>query len=136
MALEDLEKEAAAEVRWGCEVVGIREEGEGKGGKAVVKVRTEEGVEELEADYVVGCDGANSTIRRQLFGDEFPGYTWDLQIIATNVSRSPPFLPLERLNSQKDREREERERGTSTEKIRKMLTREQRSTTTLKNTAG
>ncbi|KAK0376909.1 FAD binding domain-containing protein [Colletotrichum limetticola] len=83
MALEDLEKEPAAEVRWGCEVEGIREE-ESRG-KAVVVVKTEEGAEELEADYVVGCDGANSIIRRQLFGDEFPGYTWDLQIIATNV---------------------------------------------------
>ncbi|KAK7440117.1 FAD binding domain-containing protein [Colletotrichum acutatum] len=81
MALEDLEKEPAAEVRWGYEVEGIREEE----GRAVVRVKTEEGVEELGADYVVGCDGANSIIRRQLFGDEFPGYTWDLQIIATNT---------------------------------------------------
>lgn len=41
----------------------------------------------LEADYVVGCDGANSIIRRSLFGDwEFPGRTWDEQIVATNVS--------------------------------------------------
>ncbi|KAI3551473.1 FAD binding domain-containing protein [Colletotrichum abscissum] len=83
MALGDLEKEPAAEVRWGCEVEGIREE-ESRG-RAVVVVKTEEGAEELEADYVVGCDGANSIIRRRLFGDEFPGYTWDLQIIATNV---------------------------------------------------
>lgn len=41
----------------------------------------------LEADYIVGCDGANSIIRRSLFGDmEFPGRTWDEQIVATNVS--------------------------------------------------
>ncbi|KAK1483531.1 FAD binding domain-containing protein [Colletotrichum cuscutae] len=85
MALEDLEKEPAAEVRWGCEVEGIREE-ESRG-RAVVVVKTEEGAEELEADYVVGCDGANSIIRRRLFGDEFPGYTWDLQIIATNKQK-------------------------------------------------
>ncbi|KAL2881473.1 hypothetical protein SGCOL_003039 [Colletotrichum sp. CLE4] len=81
LALEDLEREPGTEVRWGCEVEGIREKGE----KAVVRMKTAEGVEELEADYVVGCDGANSIIRRELFGDEFPGYTWDLQIIATNV---------------------------------------------------
>ncbi|UPL02320.1 hypothetical protein LCI18_013254 [Fusarium solani-melongenae] len=40
----------------------------------------------LEADYVVGCDGANSIVRRSLFGDwKFPGRTWDEQIVATNV---------------------------------------------------
>lgn len=41
----------------------------------------------FRADYIVGCDGANSIIRRSLFGDwEFPGRTWDEQIVATNVS--------------------------------------------------
>jgi len=41
----------------------------------------------LEAQYIVGCDGANSQIRRSLFGDwEFPGFTWEQQIVATNVS--------------------------------------------------
>lgn len=41
----------------------------------------------LDADYVVGCDGASSIVRRSLFGDwKFPGKTWDEQIVATNVS--------------------------------------------------
>ncbi|KAJ2901601.1 uncharacterized protein MKZ38_001621 [Zalerion maritima] len=40
----------------------------------------------LEADYIVGCDGAKSVVRRSLFGDQgFPGKTWDEQIVATNV---------------------------------------------------
>ncbi|KAM0328708.1 hypothetical protein ACHAQA_005121 [Verticillium albo-atrum] len=40
----------------------------------------------MSADYIVGCDGANSVIRRLLFGQwEFPGKTWDEQIVATNV---------------------------------------------------
>ncbi|KAK3936039.1 FAD binding domain-containing protein [Diplogelasinospora grovesii] len=38
-----------------------------------------------EADYIIGCDGANSQVRRSLFGNEFPGFTWDAQIIATNT---------------------------------------------------
>lgn len=54
--------------------------------KAKVYVDTPEGEKVFEADYIVGCDGANSTVRRALFGDEFPGYTWPEQIVATNVS--------------------------------------------------
>ncbi len=51
---------------------------------------TPNGEQVFEADYIVGCDGANSTIRRALFGEEFPGRTWDEQIVATNV-RPHPF---------------------------------------------
>ncbi|KAJ9483383.1 hypothetical protein VN97_g10021 [Penicillium thymicola] len=42
--------------------------------------------DQFSADYIIGCDGANSQVRRSLFGDfEFPGWTWEQQIIATNV---------------------------------------------------
>lgn len=54
--------------------------------RAWVDVKTEEGEKRIEGDYVVGCDGANSIVRRQLFGMNFPGFTWDKQIVATNVS--------------------------------------------------
>ena len=54
--------------------------------KAWVEVETPEGSKRLEATYIVGCDGANSIVRRKLYGDwVFPGYTWDKQIVATNV---------------------------------------------------
>ena len=40
----------------------------------------------LSADYVVGADGANSGVRKLLFGDaNYPGETLKHQIIATNV---------------------------------------------------
>ena len=53
---------------------------------AWVEVQTPEGKKTISAPYIVGCDGANSQIRRSLFGDwEFPGYTWKEQIVATNV---------------------------------------------------
>lgn len=81
MALEDLEKEPLAIVRWGHRVQEIRQDDD----QATLIVQTPEGTKEMTADYVVGCDGANSIIRRGLFGSEFPGYTWDLTIIATNV---------------------------------------------------
>jgi 2-polyprenyl-6-methoxyphenol hydroxylase-like FAD-dependent oxidoreductase len=58
--------------------------------KAWVTVETPSGVKTLYAQYIVGCDGANSQIRRSLFGDwEFPGFTWDEQIVATNVCIAP-----------------------------------------------
>ncbi|KAG9684155.1 FAD/NAD(P)-binding domain-containing protein, partial [Aureobasidium melanogenum] len=55
--------------------------------KAWVKVQTPIEKEKIiEADYVVGCDGANSIVRKSLFGEEFPGFTWDQkQIVATNT---------------------------------------------------
>lgn len=52
---------------------------------AQVVVETPDGEQTFSADFIIGCDGANSTIRRGLFGEDFPGRTWDQQIVATNV---------------------------------------------------
>ena len=86
-----------AAVKQGCEVL-MRHRVEGnigqEAGKAWVDVVVD-GVEtrRLEADFVVGCDGANSRVRRSLFGDEgFPGITWDAQLIASNVCGLSPWM--------------------------------------------
>lgn len=83
--LDHLAKLPHAAVRWSCRVVGIGQDA----GKAWVDVEGPEspdGRQTMSASYIVGCDGANSQIRRSLFGDwEFPGFTWDEQIVATNV---------------------------------------------------
>jgi 2-polyprenyl-6-methoxyphenol hydroxylase-like FAD-dependent oxidoreductase len=74
-----------AEVKMEHKVVGIEQDEK----EARVKVETPEGVKMFSADYIIGADGANSQIRRSLFGDwEFPGETLQYQIIATNVSLS------------------------------------------------
>ncbi|KAJ9270601.1 hypothetical protein DTO212C5_3390 [Paecilomyces variotii] len=74
--------EPIAKVNWSHRVVDIGQDEK----KAWAKVETPEGVKMFEADYVVGCDGGNSKIRRALFGEmNFPGETLDAQIIATNV---------------------------------------------------
>ena len=59
-------------------------------GKAWADVEVGEGKEKVrfEADYVVGCDGATSAVRRSLFGREWPGQTFDCQFIVQNVSFS------------------------------------------------
>lgn len=41
--------------------------------------------ERIHADYLVGCDGASSAVRRSLFGKEWPGQTWDCRFIVQNV---------------------------------------------------
>jgi len=85
--MEHLAKYPSAKILWSHEVIGI-EEGENQ---ATVIAKTPEGEKKYSGDYVIGCDGANSKIRRSLFGDwNFPGFTWEEQIVATNV------LPLSR----------------------------------------
>lgn len=69
------------DVKWLHKVLEVGQDAE----KAWVDVETPEGKKRIEADYVIGCDGANSQVRKSLFGNEFPGFTWDAQIIATNV---------------------------------------------------
>lgn len=69
-------------VLWKHKVVDVGQDEK----KAWVDVEAPDGKKRLEADYIVGCDGANSAVRRALFGDDYPGFTWDAQIIATNVS--------------------------------------------------
>jgi len=70
-------------ISWEHKVVGVGQDD----AKAWVDVETPNGPTKIEGDYVVGCDGANSQVRRSLFGKEYPGFTWqNSQIIATNVS--------------------------------------------------
>lgn len=77
-----LQRQPTAELKWNHRVTSLAQESS----KAWVSVSTPEGDITMDADYIVGCDGANSQIRRSLHGDmTFPGKTWDKQIVATNV---------------------------------------------------
>lgn len=76
----------SATVSWGQKVVSVGQDEN----TAWVDIDTPQGRKTLHAKYIVGCDGANSQVRRSLFGDlNFPGKTWDEQIVATNVSVLP-----------------------------------------------
>ena len=75
---EELQKHSSATVHWGQQVVSV---GQGND-KAWIEI---EGGKRLEADYIVGCDGGSSVVRKTLFGSSFPGKTWDCIIVATNV---------------------------------------------------
>ncbi|KAB5525534.1 FAD binding domain-containing protein [Coniochaeta sp. 2T2.1] len=76
--------ERKGDIKWQHKVVAIGQDEN----KAWVDAETPEEKVRVEADYIVGCDGANSIIRRGLFGDEYPGFTWDKQIVATNYGFS------------------------------------------------
>ncbi|TLD39257.1 FAD/NAD(P)-binding domain-containing protein [Venturia nashicola] len=52
---------------------------------ADVEVGEEKKYVRFEADYIVGCDGATSAVRRSLFGRDWPGQTFDCQFIVQNV---------------------------------------------------
>jgi 2-polyprenyl-6-methoxyphenol hydroxylase-like FAD-dependent oxidoreductase len=58
-------------------------------GSARVAVDTEEGEVVFEADWVIGTDGARSTVRK-LAGLPFEGFTWPDRFVATNIEY--PFL--------------------------------------------
>ncbi|KAI4748348.1 FAD binding domain-containing protein [Aureobasidium sp. EXF-12298] len=82
LMLEEFVKQGG-QVSWEHRVLEVQQDES----KAWVKVQTPtENEKIIEADYVVGCDGANSIVRKSLFGEEFPGFTWNQkQIVATNT---------------------------------------------------
>jgi len=59
------------------------------GSEARVAVDTDEGEVTFEADWVIGTDGARSTVRK-LAGLPFEGMTWPDRFVATNIEY--PFL--------------------------------------------
>lgn len=90
---EHLQRQPTVSVRWSHRVVKVGQDGD----KAWVDVETGDSKKRFEADYALGCDGASSTVRRELFGSEYPGETLDAQLVATNVHFPP--IPSQFLNS-------------------------------------
>ena len=71
----------ATEMRWSTRLVGLAQDGSG----ATLTVETSQGREELRSRWVVGADGARSTVRN-LLSLPFEGHTWPERFVATNVS--------------------------------------------------
>lgn len=81
LMLEEFLTKYNGKISWKHKVVGTGQDEK----QAWVDVETPEGKKKIYGDYVVGCDGAGSAVRKSLFGDEYPGFTWERQIVATNV---------------------------------------------------
>lgn len=80
ITLEHLLRLPNTEVVFNTEVTGITQDSDG------VTLRTSrDGVAaEIRADWVIGADGAGSTVRTEL-GIEFEGMTWPERFVATNL---------------------------------------------------
>lgn len=82
----ELKERADINVLWGRKVVSFKSGLEDGAKEATVEVEADGRTETYTADYAVGTDGGNSTVRRLMFGKRnFPGFTWDKQIMATNT---------------------------------------------------
>ncbi len=77
-------------IRWKSAVVGV----EPSSDHVRLTVGTPEGPYDLDADYVVACDGASSFVRRTL-GLEFDGRTFQDRFLITDVTMQAEF-PSER----------------------------------------
>jgi 2-polyprenyl-6-methoxyphenol hydroxylase-like FAD-dependent oxidoreductase len=67
-------------VLFGHRLTGLHDDG----GLVRATIETAEGVQQIDARWVVGADGARSAVRR-LAGIAWDGFTWDNHFIATNV---------------------------------------------------
>ena len=80
IALGELGRFDNAAVRFGTRVTGLTQDDDG----VTVTVDTPTGTDQLRASYLIGSDGAGSTVRKAL-GLGFDGMTWPERFVATNV---------------------------------------------------
>jgi 3-(3-hydroxy-phenyl)propionate hydroxylase/6-hydroxy-3-succinoylpyridine 3-monooxygenase len=80
IAMRRLKTLSNATVRFGTRLQNLHQDADG----VTLSVVTERDTEELRARWVIGADGAGSTVRR-LLGLSFDGMTWQERFVATNV---------------------------------------------------
>lgn len=71
-----LAKDPGASVLWRGRLLRLQQNDAG----VVAEVETPDGTIEIEASYLVGCDGGRSTVRK-LLGIDFEGFTWPERFI-------------------------------------------------------
>lgn len=79
VAMEHAHK-LGVEVLFGRELTAFTDDADG----VMAQVAGPDGAETFVAKWLIGCDGARSTVRR-LAGIDFPGHTWPERFVATNV---------------------------------------------------
>ncbi len=80
IALRRLEQHPQARAHFNTRLTHLSQDESG----VTLQVMTPEGAREMRARWVIGADGAGSTVRRQL-GLDFDGMTWPERFVATNL---------------------------------------------------
>ena len=83
-------RELGVDLRWGHRLEGLTDEGD----SVHLALATDSGRADLRARYVVGTDGAHSTVR-DLIGMGFPGHSHDDHFLICDIRARLPF-PSER----------------------------------------
>ena len=83
--LSHAERDRNILLKWNHQVVDV---GQDKN-SAWVTIKEQDGTEKIiSGDFLCGCDGGTSRVRKSLLGEKnFPGKTWDVQFVATDVGR-------------------------------------------------
>ena len=83
--LSHAERDRNILLKWNHQVVDV---GQDKN-SAWVTTKEQDGTEKrISGDFLCGCDGGTSRVRKSLLGEKnFPGKTWDVQFVATDVGR-------------------------------------------------
>ncbi|KAL9114951.1 MAG: hypothetical protein Q9227_001194 [Pyrenula ochraceoflavens] len=83
LMLSHVEKNSKISLKWGHRVIDAGQDDH----SAWISVKKNDGTEEkISGDFVCGCDGATSQVRKSVLGERnFPGKTWDYQLVAANV---------------------------------------------------
>jgi 2-polyprenyl-6-methoxyphenol hydroxylase-like FAD-dependent oxidoreductase len=78
--VDHLDRMPNAQVLWNHKVEALEQDAHG----ATITVSTPDGLRKLGGDWLIGADGARSTVRG-LLGLPFEGFTWPDRFVATNV---------------------------------------------------
>ncbi len=83
--LSHAERNSKIFLKWSHRVVDVGQDEN----SAWAIIEEQDGTEKrISGDFLCGCDGGTSQVRKSLFGEKnFPGKTWDVQFVATDVSR-------------------------------------------------
>lgn len=83
--LSHTERNSKIFVKWSHRVVDVGQDEN----SAWAVIKEQDGTEKrISGDFLCGCDGGTSQVRKSLFGEKnFPGKTWNVQFVATDVSR-------------------------------------------------
>ncbi|KIW21684.1 hypothetical protein PV08_02264 [Exophiala spinifera] len=83
LLVEEVQKYSSVTIHWGHRVLVASQTEE----KAWVEVEEQKSkaTRRMEADFVIGCDGASSAVRKSISGSNFPGWTWPNQLVAVNA---------------------------------------------------